>query len=185
MWHGRLTDFIPGGGTSIKFEQVNRLRSDTIIPSKARLLKRGWSWISRTPESSNLSFAARRLGYANERVRLEDYLLDSMIAAEALYLGGDKDTELRFRLATHAAVWAEPTTLGATRREIYDFMKAAYDARSKIAHGNEPTASKLKFKGSNISLEQFCNTLNEIVRTGLVKAINYVERNSVSAFKPD
>jgi hypothetical protein len=115
-------------------------------------------------------------------VRLEDHLLDTMIAAEALYLGGDKEGELRFRLATHAAVWAEPARLGATRREIYDFMRRAYDARSRIAHGNEPDPSRLKFKGNAVTLEQFCNTLNDIVRMGLVRAISYTERNSVGKF---
>jgi hypothetical protein len=108
-----------------------------------------------------------------------------MIAAESLYLGGDKDAELKFRLATHAAMWAEPTRLGASRREIYDFMRKAYDARSRIAHGNEPTRAQLKFKGNTIPLEEFCKVLNEIVRMGLVKAIDYAERNSRSDFKPD
>lgn len=108
-----------------------------------------------------------------------------MIAAEALYLGGDKDTELKYRFATHAAVWAEPASLGATRREIYDFMRKAYDARSRIAHGGEPTQSQLKFKDNTLTLEEFCSVLYAVVRKGLVKAINYAERNSVSAFKPD
>jgi hypothetical protein len=134
-WDGRLTSFMPGGGVSIKFSLVNRLRSDTITPSKARLLTRYWAWLSRQRGNSNLSFATRRLGYANERVRLEDYLLDTMIAAEALYLGGDKDTELKFRLAIHAAAWAEPAKLGATRREIYDFMRKAYDAGCVFLRG--------------------------------------------------
>lgn len=184
-WDRRLTSIPPGGGVSIKFSMVNRLQSETITPSKARLLTSYWTWLSRQRGNSNLSFATRRLAYANERVRLEDYLLDTMIAAEALYLGGDKEAELKFRLATHAAVWAEPAKAGATRREIYDFMRRAYDARSRIAHGSEPTQAQLKFKGDAISLEEFANVLNEIVRTGLVKAINYAERNSVSAFKPD
>lgn len=183
-WDGRLSAFAPGGGASIKFSLVNRLRFDTVTPAKARLLAKYWTWISR-PGNSNLSFAARRLGYANERVRLEDLLLDTMIAAEALYLGGDKDTELKFRLAIHAAVWAEPAKLGATRREVYDFMRKAYDARSRIAHGSEPTQAQLKFKAKEVALEEFCRVLGEIVRTALVKAINYTERNSVSAFKPD
>jgi hypothetical protein len=115
-------------------------------------------------------------GYANERVRLEDVLLDTMIAAEALYLGGDKDTELRFRLAMNATIWAEPSKLDATRREIYDFIRNAYDARSKIAHGNEPTRSQLKFKGREVTLEEFCGILNKIVRMGLVRAVNYTEK---------
>lgn len=183
-WNGRLTSFMPGGGVSIKFSLVNRLRADTITPSKARLLARYWTWLSHR-RTSNLTFAARRLGYANERVRLEDQLLDTMIAAESLYLGGDKEAELSFRLSTHAAVWVEPARLGATRREIYDFMRNAYEARSRIAHGSEPRPSKLKFKGNEISLEEFCKVLNEIVRTGLVKAIDYTEQNSMSTFKPD
>ncbi len=183
-WDGRLTSFMPGGGVSIKFSLVNRLRSDTVTPSKAKLLRQNWSWLSGQTGNSNLTFAARRLGYANERVRLEDHLLDTMIAAESLYLGGDKDTELKFRLAVHAAVWAEPAKLGATRHEIYEFMRKAYDARSKIAHGNEPRPSELKFKGNVIALEEFCGILGNIVRMGLVKAINYTEINSITKFQP-
>jgi hypothetical protein len=181
-WEGRLSAFMAGGGASIKFSLVNRLRFDAITSSTARLLKKTWGWLSRPGASSNLGFAARRLGYANERVRLEDHLLDTMIAAEALYLGGGTEGELRFRLSTHAAVWAEPTKLNASRRDVYDFMRIAYDARSRIAHGNEPDPSRLKFKGNVITLEKFCNILNEIVRTGLVRAINFSERNSVGKF---
>lgn len=72
-WDGRLTSFMPGGGVSIKFSLVNRLRFDTVTPSRGRSLKRYWTWLSRRG-NSNLTFAARRLGYANERVRLEDVL---------------------------------------------------------------------------------------------------------------
>jgi Apea-like HEPN len=183
-WNGRLTSFISGGGVSIKFSLVHRLQSDIITPSRARLLRRNWSWLSGQTGNSNLTFAVRRLGYANERVRLEDHLLDTMIAAESLYLGGGKDTELKFRLAVHAAVWAEPAKLGATRQEIYEFMRKAYDARSKIAHGGEPRPSELKFKGNVIVLEEFCRILNDIVRMGLVKAISYTERNSITKFEP-
>jgi hypothetical protein len=64
-------------------------------------------------------------------------------------------------------------------------MRRAYDARSAIAHGGEPAPSQLKFKGNVVVLEEFCNTLNEIVRTGLVRAINYAEQKSVSKFEPD
>jgi hypothetical protein len=183
-WHGRLTSFTTGGGVSIKYSLINRIRFDTVTPSKARALTRYWSWLSR-PGNSNLTFAARRLGYANERVRLEDLLLDTMIAAEALYLGGDKDTELKYRFSMHAAVWVDPARQGATRREIYDFMRKAYDARSKIAHGSDPKPSELKYKGNAVPLQEFCRLLNEVVRLGLVKAINYTERNSVSKFEPD
>lgn len=183
-WDGRLTSFAPGGGVSIKFSLVGRLQFGAVTPSTTRLLKKYWTWVSRQG-NSNLVFATRRLGYANERVRLEDLLLDTMIAAEALYLGGDKDTELKFRLAMNATIWAEPARVGATRREIYDFMSSAYNARSRIAHGNEPTRSQVRFKGQDVTLEEFCRILNRIVRMGLVKAINYTERNSASAFKPD
>lgn len=183
-WDGRLSSFMSGGGVSIKFSLINRIRFDTITPSKARSLTRYWRWLSGR-RNSNLTFAARRLGYANERVRLEDQLLDTMIAAESLYLGGDKDTELKYRFSTHAAIWAEPAKLGATRYEIYEFMRKAYDARSKIAHGSEPKPSELKYKGNAVPLEEFCRLLNDVVRLGLVKAINFTERNSVSAFKPD
>jgi hypothetical protein len=181
-WEGRLSAFTTGGGASAKFALVNRLSSDTITPSTARLLKRTWGWLSRPGTTSNLGFAARRLGYANERVRDEDHLLDMMIAAEALYLGGGTEGELKFRLSTHAAVWAEPTKLNATRHEIYDFVRVAYDARSRIAHGNQPDPKRLKFKGNIVTLKEFCNILSEIVRTGLVRAINYSERNSVNKF---
>jgi Apea-like HEPN len=181
-WDGRLSSFMPGGGASIRFSLVNRLQSDAITPSKAKLLRWSWSWLSQRRAASRLVFAARRLGYTNERVRLEDRLLDTMIAAESLYLR--EEAELSFRLAIRAAVWADPAKLGATRHEIYEFMKSAYDARSKIAHGGEPSPSKLKFKGNQIALQEFCRILSDIVRMGLVKAINYTERNSTTKFEP-
>jgi hypothetical protein len=60
-------------------------------------------------------------------------------------------------------------------------MKHAAELHTAV----KPRPSKLKFKGNEISLEEFCKVLNEIVRTGLVKAIDYTERKLTSAFKPD
>jgi hypothetical protein len=104
---------------------------------QAAELARVWTWV-RQPgllqQHRGLALALRRLSHQGQRERPEDELLDTMIAAEALYMTDMGDAaergEFRYRLALRAALWADPERVGFTRREVLNVMKSAYDARS-------------------------------------------------------
>jgi hypothetical protein len=63
-----------------------------------------------------------------------DRLLDQMIALESLYLGDLQ--ELSYKLALRAAFILERGKKG--RIKVFKRLKQAYDARSKVVHGQKP-----------------------------------------------
>jgi hypothetical protein len=119
-----------------------------------------------------LALALRRLGYQAHRERVEDELVDILIAAEALYLSDVAYEELNFRLALRAAALCDPQTLGMTRRNVFDLMKSGYRVRSKIVHGGVPRAEDLTVKGAQVSLTDFVQATEEVIRQGLREALN-------------
>lgn len=113
-----------------------------------------------------LNVAVRRFGYACERHRTEDKIIDLLISAEALlmcdvnknaYLG-----EIRYRFATRAAFFIG--TVAANRKTIFRHMRDAYDERSKLAHGARP-------KRQGRELEEFVGMTQEYIRRALRRAI--------------
>ncbi len=119
-----------------------------------------------------LALALRRLGFQAHRERVEDELVDILIAAEALYLADVGYEELGFRLALRAAALCDPQKLGMTRRNVFDQMKSAYGVRSKIVHGEAPRAKDLKVKGAQVPLADFVQATEEVIRQGLREALN-------------
>ena len=117
-----------------------------------------------------LALALRRLSYQAQWERPEDELLDTMIAAEALYLtelGNESEQgELRYRLALRAAFWADPGQVGYTKPEVRRIMESAYDARSKIAHGGIPAPEEMKLRDQIVSLEELVKTARLIIISG-------------------
>jgi hypothetical protein len=135
------------------------------------------------PQNKALALALRRLGFATQRDRPEDRLLDIFIAAEAFYLtdnaGDAKDRgELKYRLALRAAVWSEGTLHDWTKREVFQHMRRGYDIRSTIAHGGEPRARDLKIKEQAVDLRAFVQATEEIVRAALYKALRQLPGTS-------
>jgi Apea-like HEPN len=126
----------------------------------------------RVVQHRGLVQAARRYGFAIESHREEDRIVDVMIAAEALFLSdagsAQERGELKYRLSLRAAYFMGKDI--NERKTIFRFMKNAYDARSTIAHGGQPT--KLKgLNGEQIGLHQFTHFTAHYVRRGLRKAI--------------
>jgi hypothetical protein len=119
-----------------------------------------------------LALALRRLGYQAHRERVEDEMVDIMVAAEALYLSDLGPGELGFRLALRASALSDPEKLDMTRRNVFDLMKSAYDVRSKIVHGNTPRPRDLKVKGAPVPLADFVQATEEVVRQGLREGLN-------------
>jgi hypothetical protein len=129
--------------------------------------------------------ALRRFGYAAERTRSDDEIVDLLIAAESLFLS-DLDArdrgELRFRLSTRCAL-----LLGETldeRRRIAKFMRHAYSARSGIVHGGVPHDVDLRtIEGERASVEEFADGLEEVLRRALQAAVTRIRTGQ--GFPPD
>lgn len=123
-----------------------------------------------------LALAVRRLGFATQRDRPEDRLIDVLIAAEAFYLtdaaGDTKDRgELKYRLALRAAVWSDGTIDNWSRREVFAQVKCGYDLRSIAVHGGEPKPRDVKVRGERATLVEAVHATEDIVRGALRKAI--------------
>jgi hypothetical protein len=121
-----------------------------------------------------LDAALRRFGFAGERHRPEDRLVDLMICAESLFLSDVGETkergEMRFRLSLRFALFAEIE--GFTRIDCFNLIKAAYDARSAIVHGGNPDERDLKLPVTGrVSLLQFVDAVEDALRGALHKAI--------------
>lgn len=145
---------------------------------KAARLQELWKRLRDESFSQNraLALAVRRLGFATQRDRLEDRLIDVLIAAEAFYLtdaaGDAKDRgELKYRLALRAAVWSDGTIDSWNRREVFAQMKCGYDLRSIAVHGGEPKPRDMKVNGELATLAEVVQATQDIVRGALHKAI--------------
>ncbi len=110
-----------------------------------------------------LGVAMRRLRYAIGRERLEDRLVDLVVAAEALFpgiVGKPSSTELSYRLSMYVA-----GLLGGNqeeRRLIFARMRQAYALRSSIVHGDAVDER---------TVAQLVQDVERFVREGLRKAI--------------
>ena len=110
-----------------------------------------------------LTTAIRRFGFAGERPRPEDRILDLMIAAEALFTPGTQ-TEVSHKVALHAAAFVSRED--ATVADVFKTMKQAYNARSAIAHGGEPEIGQLA-TGEDGTLDRLVALVAEHMREAL------------------
>jgi hypothetical protein len=128
-----------------------------------------------------LGLAMRRIGYALERHRLEDKLLDLLIAAEALFLSdAGSETyrgELQYRLAQRAGFFLGGDS--ATRKKIYQHMKDAYKLRSQVVHGGKIRPLKRE-DGNLVDLEEFVDETRVYLRLALHKMVNLVMQSQSS-----
>ena len=180
------------GGVS--FQQANvrmqgRFPSVSLTDEQLTELGDMWRLVRQLPTARNsqgISLALRRLSYQAQRERPEDELLDLMIAAEALYmadLGNEPYRgELRYRLALRAAAWADPIHIGLSRREVFQLMQSAYDARSAIAHGGTPKPASLKYRGERVTLPEIVTAARSILRAASRAALSQAESG---AWPPD
>jgi hypothetical protein len=127
---------------------------------------------------SFLEVAIRRFGYAHERQRAEDRIIDLMISAEALFFSDyNKDNyvgEIRYRLSMRAALFlaSDPES----QRTVFRWMRDAYDLRSKLAHGGDVNSAKLPKHpdGISVDIEEFVGAIQTYIRLALVRAIHLV-----------
>jgi hypothetical protein len=135
-----------------------------------------WTHFRRAMSTAVLANAVRRFSYACERDRPDDWLVDLMIAAESLFLGGESGPanrgELSYRLSLRAAFFIDSQDY--SRREVFNHMRRAYDNRSAIVHGGgEPRPQDLRAPNNDpISLYDFSELTAGLLRMALQKGIN-------------
>lgn len=151
--------------------------------STGRMIRSSWREMkARSGTTHGLpSICERRFNAAMDRVSLDDAIVDHLVAAEALFLRdvgspGDRG-ELSYRLSLRTASLLE--TQAAGRTELFSFMKAAYAARSYIAHGG-PSRGTIKVPGrtGTIPINEFVDELSSVIRRALQKAISMYSKDS-------
>jgi hypothetical protein len=154
---------------------IRRLHGVRLSEDDAAELSAAWQLVNAPQHNKGIALALRRLSYRAQRERAEDELLDTMIAAEALYLTGEGDEkyqgELGHRLAQRAALWGDPGQLGYSKREVLDIMKSAYNARSAIAHGGTPKLKDMKVRGQRVSLLELLPAARLVITRGARSAL--------------
>jgi hypothetical protein len=132
-----------------------------------------WTDLKKTQNKQFIASAVRRFGYAGERRRPDDRLVDLMIAAESLFLSDAGDPsdrgELTYRMAMRFAFFAEWP--GYNREQLFKQMRYAYRVRSAIVHGGNPRAENLKSKDGTVTFDQFVDLLEQLLRGCLKSAI--------------
>jgi Apea-like HEPN len=95
-----------------------------------------WIEVLSTRPIDNVSIALERIVTAStERIRKEDILIDSVMAWENL-LGTDSETTFRVTASLSHLLEAN----AATRRERHKELKKLYKVRSRVVHGESPSA---------------------------------------------
>lgn len=134
----------------------------------------------------------RRIGLAGKRIRdatlrldPEDGLIDCMIAAEAIFLSDSSSdrTELGYRLTLRAGLFLAPES-ELKPSEIQAFLRRCYKARSHLVHGSHPKEKDLVDpRGRRVTLVEFCQVLETLVRHALRKMIQLQATRGDSAYK--
>jgi len=137
-------------------------------------LKKFWNNFKKIDEKCNfLGIAVRKFNHAYERQRQEDKLIDYIIAFEALFSEGPSD--LRYKIPVRVARLLETDI--DQRKEIKSIMKAGYDARSNIVHGNKHVKEvKVACNDKNdeckkIVFWEFNAIIEEYLRKSIVKIV--------------
>lgn len=108
-----------------------------------------------SPKDNALLVAIRRINYAVERQRMEDTLVDYLVAFESLFLNNRQ--ELSYRLSLRVA--ANLRDGKEARLEVFDDMRLAYGIRSMIVHGDEMKKIHRKLQKNDTSLREFVHTI--------------------------
>jgi hypothetical protein len=109
----------------------------TLEPTEVERFREFWHQVRELDFEHNapLNVAIRRFEYAYERTKLEDRLVDYMVAFEALFFKRHEVGEFRHKLSVRVA-----RLLGSTyveRERIADRIRDFYDKRSAVVHGEE------------------------------------------------
>lgn len=126
--------------------------------------------------------AIRRFGYAGDRDLPDDKLVDLMIAAESLFLYeiDDQDRgELSYRLSQRAAFFISEAP-GPSRHDVFRLMRNAYRVRSVIVHGGVPGNDLLRTSAGRVSMSEFVESVERLLRLALRKMIQVLRQSGVA-----
>ena len=123
-----------------------------------------------------LDVSIRRFNFSYERRLPEDKLIDYITAFEALYLKG-VEKELSYRLALRCACFLGKD--GEERRKIFEILKSAYDARSKIVHGEpiESESFKKLLNKLNLNLPELSMQVEEYLRESIKTFLHFLQKS--------
>ena len=127
-------------------------------------------------KSKAINLSIKRFGFAKERSRIEDKIIDFMIAAEALYLTGISEKELSYRLSLRAGLFSSDNPDDQIKG--YNFMRQMYHLRSNLVHGSDNPKMPKGDDGKPMSEGAALNKLEDFLREALHKAINKVSESS-------
>jgi hypothetical protein len=129
-----------------------------------------------------LRVAIDRFHNALDRQSIEDSVIDLSICLEAMLLSGLGNEEDRgnisYRFALHGARLLAYNP--ANRKEIFRKLKGVYGIRSKIVHGANAYHLPKDNSGKEISIEQYCDSLEELARSCFRKFLSQLERTGNS-----
>jgi hypothetical protein len=129
-----------------------------------------------------LRVALERFNNALDRQTPEDSVIDLSICLEALLLSGLGNEEDRgnvsYRFALHGARLLAKDI--GDRRRLYRKLKQVYGVRSKIVHGAESYDLPKGDLGKEITIDQFCASLEEIARACFHRFFSEFERTGGS-----
>jgi hypothetical protein len=86
--------------------------------------------------------------FHHTRTKMEDQLVELVIALEALF-SPQHEGELRYRISQGTAIILGAD--GKTRKDIFQFVRRMYDARSRLVHGGTSPIEDGTVKGEDIA----------------------------------
>jgi len=109
----------------------------TLTKLEANEFKKFWERMNKIDVNAfpQLSIALSRFNYAYERDKLEDKLIDFMVAFEALFFKEGESGEFRHKLSVRVSRFLEREY--EQRRLTAERMNDFYDRRSKVVHGEK------------------------------------------------
>jgi hypothetical protein len=163
-----------GGTSSVGVEPAPVRGTYTLTAEDCKAFPEFWRRFLDARKTRFVDAAIRRFGYAGERFRPEDRLVDLMICAESLFLSDVGETkergEMRFRLSLRFGLFAG--LMGNDRVDAFRLMRSAYDARSAIVHGGSADEDDLKLPNvGSVTLVKFVEAVEDALRSALHKAI--------------
>lgn len=158
-----------GRGTRVMFaprgwRPPNAMTRPLAVGEVADLID-GYAMLSAQSRKS-LVLALRRLRDSTERIGIEDKVMDVCIALEALFMDGERWNQKK--VISRRASWHFADSL-LEREQTRDLIKAFYDRRSEIVHGNTP--DNLTPEEKELDRAQLTNIEN-LVRTSLKTMIS-------------
>jgi len=130
---------VPFGTQTSLTSPYKRFRGEqyTLTKLEGSKFKKFWESLDKIDFDAlpQLSIALSRFNFAYERDKLEDKLIDFMVAFEALFFKEGEFGEFRHKLAVRVSRLLEPEY--KKRKAIVEKMNEFYDERSMVVHGEK------------------------------------------------